>query len=103
MSGTGKKPKRTGKPRGVYTEKRLAGIMPYSFKPGAASPNPGGRPRQHKEMVAKLRENAEWIADAILALIEKGLAGKLTNSDKILSNQHSAPPRTGTPRPSATR
>jgi pimeloyl-ACP methyl ester carboxylesterase len=47
----------------------------------------GGRPRQHREMVAKLRENADWIADAILAIIQKGLAGKLTNSDKILS-QH---------------
>jgi hypothetical protein len=71
----------------VYTEKRLAGIAPNTWKPGAPSPNPGGRPRQHREMVAKLRENADWIADAILALIQKGLTGKLTNSDKILS-QH---------------
>ena len=70
-----------------YSAKQLAGIAPYAFKPGAPSPNPGGRPRQHREMVAKLRENADWIADAILAIIQKGLAGKLTNSDKILS-QH---------------
>jgi hypothetical protein len=78
---------RKGKPKGVYTEKRLAGIVPNRWKPGAPSPNPGGRPRQHREMVAKLRENADWIADAILAIIQKGLTGKLTSSDKILS-QH---------------
>jgi hypothetical protein len=67
---------RKGKPKGVYTEKRLAGIKPNIWKPGAPSPNPGGRPRQHREMVAKLRENADWIADAILALIQKGLTGQ---------------------------
>ena len=78
---------RKGKPKGVYTEKRLAGIAPYNWNPGPPSPNPGGRPRQHKEMVAKLRERADWIADAILALIEKGLHGELTTSDKYLS-QH---------------
>ena len=49
---------RKGKPKGVYTEKRLAGIAPYHWKPGAPSPNPGGRPRQHKEMVAELRSHA---------------------------------------------
>src|SRR5271157_3561090 len=38
-------------------------------------------------MVTKLRTHADWIADAILALIHKGLTGKLTMSDKILS-QH---------------
>ena len=80
----GSRSTRKGKPKGVYTEKRLAGIAPYNWKPGAPSPNPGGRPRQHREMVAKLRERADWIADAILALVEKGLEGKLTMSDKYL-------------------
>jgi hypothetical protein len=68
----------------VYTEKRLAGLVPW--KAGAPSPNPGGRPRQHREMVAELRQNADLIKDAILGLVHKGMAGKLTNSDKILSN-----------------
>jgi hypothetical protein len=81
----GSRSTRKGKPKGVYTEKRLAGIAPYNWKPGAPSPNPGGRPRQHKEMVAELRSHAPMIKDAILALVLKGLEGKLTTSDKYLS------------------
>jgi len=76
-------PKR--KSKGAYTEKRLSGLVPW--KAGAPSPTPGGRPRQHREMVAELRANATLIKDAILGLVMKGLEGKLTNSDKILS-QH---------------
>ncbi len=34
----------------------------------------------------ELRQNADLIKDAILGLVHKGMAGKLTNSDKILSN-----------------
>ena len=76
-------PKR--KSKGAYTEKRLSGLVPW--KAGAPSPNPGGRPRQHREVVAELRQNADLIKDAILGLVHKGLAGGLSNSDKILS-QH---------------
>jgi len=65
---------------------QLAALRAHGFKPGGPSPNPGGRPKQHKEMVMKLRAHADYIADAILALIQKGLEGKLTMSDKILSN-----------------
>ena len=67
--------------------RQRAALTAHGFQPGGPSPNPGGRPRQHKEMVTKLRTHADWIADAILALIHKGLTGKLTMSDKILS-QH---------------
>jgi hypothetical protein len=37
-------------------------------------------------MVAELRQHAPMIKDAILGLVMKGLEGKLTNSDKILSS-----------------
>ena len=74
---------RKGKSKGVYTEKRLSGLVPW--KPGQASPNPGGRPRAHKEMVAELRSHAPLIKDAILGLVYKGIEGKLTASDKYLS------------------
>ena len=79
------KPKKPAKePSPKLKEKRYSGLRPW--KPGEVQ-NPGGRPRQHKEMVQKLRENADFVTDTILALIEKGITGKLTTSDKILS-QH---------------
>ena len=57
---------------------RYRGLKPW--KKGEASPNPGGRPRQHHEMVAKLRMSASEIVDELLSLAFKK---KPTNSDKI--------------------
>ena len=76
------KPKKPAKPPSPkLQEKRYANLRPW--KPGIA-PNPGGRPKQHKEMVQRLRENSDLIMDTILALIHKGREGKLTTSDKYL-------------------
>jgi len=61
---------RKGKSKGAYTEKRLAGLVPW--KAGAPSPNPGGRPRQHRAMGAELRANAPLSKDAILGLVMRG-------------------------------
>jgi hypothetical protein len=51
------------------------------WKAGAPSPNPGGRPRQLRETVEKLRENADEIATEILTIALK--KGKRTVSNKI--------------------
>lgn len=58
---------------------RYRGLKPW--KAGAPSPNPGGRPRQLRETVEKLGENADEIATEILTLALK--KGKRTVSDKI--------------------
>ena len=58
---------------------RYRGLKPS--KAGAPSPNPGGRPRQLRETVEKLGENADEIATEILTLALK--KGKRTVSDKI--------------------
>jgi len=57
------------------------------WQPGCPSPNPTGRPRQHKESVDFLRGHDDEINAYIVALARKGAEGKLTNSDKIWS-QH---------------
>ena len=60
---------------------RYRGLQPAWQK--GSSANPKGRPKRHKEMVEKLRANADEITDSILALFAKGREGKLTQSDKI--------------------
>lgn len=66
-----------------YPPSRLAGLK--HFQPGQSG-NKGGRPRQHHEAVAFLRGNMELIQAAMMDIVERGLQGKLTASDKILSS-----------------
>jgi len=66
-----------------YPPSRTAGLKP-PWKPGFA-PNPGGRPKQHSWAVAQLRDNGDLFIKAMLDIIQRGLEGRLTQSDNILS------------------
>ena len=54
------------------------------WQPGKSA-NPGGKPRQHRELVDFWRCRNDEIDGYILDLARKGAEGKLTNSDKIWS------------------
>jgi hypothetical protein len=62
------------KKSGPYPASRLAGLKP--LKKSESSPNPGGRPRQHREMVMKLREDADFFREAIVDMVERAARGE---------------------------
>lgn len=65
-----KKPKQKRRPASPEVKaKRTRGLTPW--KKGDASPNPGGRPKQHAEVVAAIRDNAEEILGTLFELMRK--------------------------------
>jgi hypothetical protein len=77
-----KKPKKKRRPRNEDTEKLRAQRAKYlkpSWKKGEGSANPGGRPKQHAEVVARIRENSTEILDTLFGLMRKA---RLSPGDK---------------------
>ena len=69
--------------------RQLEALKAHHWKPGAPSPNPGGRPRAHREAVAKVRAEMDMITEGMLAIARRHANGEtLSHSDKIASNHY---------------
>ena len=79
-------PRRNGVPV-APKGRQLEALKAHAWAPGQSG-NPGGRPRSHRQAVMKLRENADFLIDQMLAIAAKYASGEeLTPSDKYAS-QH---------------
>ena len=68
---------------------QLAALKAHHWPKGGPSPNPGGRPKAHREAVAKVRAEMDMITDGMLAIARRHANGEdLTHSDKIASNHY---------------
>ena len=69
--------------------RQLEALKAHHWPKGGPSPNPGGRPKAHREAVAKVRAEMDMITDGMLAIARRHANGEdLTHSDKIATNHY---------------